>query len=98
MTTLRFAVGTVVGLIEVCLSSELIIVAIATDVQSKFNCGFEILEKSFGGGETAGDRTGIVYRQKYESPTGYAMRTPVNAQLIATSPGIPAQCAVYSQL
>jgi len=61
MTTLRFAVGTIIGPIRVCVASELIIAASpAAKVQSKVGGGFEILENSFGGGEMAREMTGIV--------------------------------------
>jgi len=63
MTTLRFAVGTIIGPIRVCVASELIIAvsaAAAAKMQSKVYCGFEILENSFSGGEMAGDRAGIL--------------------------------------
>jgi len=58
-----FAVGTIIGPIGVRVASELIIAvsaAAAAKVQSKVGCGFEILEDSLGGGEMAGERTGIV--------------------------------------
>jgi len=63
MTSLRFAVGTIIGPIGVHVASELIIAvsaAPAAKVQSKVGCGFEILEDSFGGGEMAGERAGTV--------------------------------------
>jgi len=98
VTTLRFVVGTVIGPIQVCVSSELIIAAIATDVQSEVGGGFEILENSFGGGEMAGERTGIVHRQKCKLPIRCATRTRAQAQLIASFPWTPARRAAYSQL
>ena len=63
MTSTRFAVSTIIGPIGVHVASELIIAvsaAAAAEVQSKVGCGFEILEDSFGGGEMAGERAGIV--------------------------------------
>jgi hypothetical protein len=63
MTSLRFAVGTIIGPIGVRVGSELIVAvsaAAAAKVQSKVGCGFEILEDSFGGGEMAGEKAGIV--------------------------------------
>ena len=60
MTSLRFAVGSIIGPIGVRVASELISAAAAAKVQSKVGCGFEILEDSFGGGEMAGKRAGIV--------------------------------------
>jgi hypothetical protein len=62
VTTLRFAVGTIIGPIRVSVASEWIIAAsaAAAKMQSKVGGGFEILENSFGGGEMAGERTGIV--------------------------------------
>ena len=60
MTTLRFAVSTIIGPIRVRVASELIIAASAAEMESKVGGGFEILENSFGGGEMAGERTGIV--------------------------------------
>ena len=62
MTSLRFAVGTIIGPIRVRVASELIIAvsAAAAEVQSKVGCGLEILKDSFGGGEMAGERAGIV--------------------------------------
>jgi len=59
MTTLRFAVGAIIGPIRVRVASELIIAASAAEMESKVGGGFEILENSFGGGEMAGERTGI---------------------------------------
>jgi len=56
---LRFAVGTLIGPIRVYVASELIIPASAAEMESKVGGGFEILEHSFGGGEMAGERTGI---------------------------------------
>jgi hypothetical protein len=65
--TLRFAVGTIIGPIRVHVASKLIIAASelniaanAAEMESKVSCGFEILENSFGGGEMAGERTGIL--------------------------------------
>jgi hypothetical protein len=51
VTTLRFAVGTVIGQIRLCVASELIIAAraAAAEMQLKVGGGFEILENSFGG-------------------------------------------------
>jgi len=48
MTTVRFAVGTIIGPIRVCVASELIIAASAAAVkmQSKVGGGFEKLENS----------------------------------------------------
>jgi len=61
MTTLRFAVGTIIGPIRVCVACELIIATSdVAKMQSKVGSGFEILENSFGGSEMAGVRTGIV--------------------------------------
>jgi hypothetical protein len=64
ITSLRFAVGTIIGPIRVHVASEFIIAvsaaAAAAKVQSKVGCGFEILKDSFGGGEMAGEREGIV--------------------------------------
>jgi len=63
MTSVRFAVGTIIGPIGICVASELIIAvsaAAAAKVQSKVGCGFEILEDSSGGGEMAGERAGNV--------------------------------------
>jgi hypothetical protein len=63
MNSLRYAVGTIIGAIGVCVASKLIIAvsaAAAAKVQSKVGCGFEILEDSFGGGEMSGERAGIV--------------------------------------
>ena len=61
MTTLRFAVGTIIGPIRVRVASELIIAAgAAATMQSKVGGGFEILENSFGSSEMAGERLGIV--------------------------------------
>jgi len=64
MTSLRFAVGTIIGPIGVHVASELIIAvsaaAAAGNVQSKVGCEFEILKDSFGGGEMASERTGII--------------------------------------
>ena len=60
VTTLRFAVGTIIGPIRVRLASELIIAASAAGMESKVGGGFEILENSFRGGEMAGESTGIV--------------------------------------
>ena len=60
MTSLRFAVGTIIGPIGVRVASELISAAAAATVQSKVGCGSGILEDSFGGGEMAGERVGIV--------------------------------------
>jgi len=60
MTTLRFAVGTIIGPIRVRVASELIIAASAAEMESKVGGGFETLENSFGGGEMAGERMGIV--------------------------------------
>jgi len=64
VTTLRFAVGTIIRPIQVRVASELIIAvsaaAAAAKMQSKVGCAFEILEDSFGGGEMAGERVGIV--------------------------------------
>jgi len=60
MTTLSFALGTIIGPIRVRAASELIIAASAAEMESKVSVGFEILENSFGGGEMAGDRPGIV--------------------------------------
>jgi hypothetical protein len=65
MTSLRFAVGTIIGPIRVHIASELIIAVSATaataaKVQSKVACGFGILEDCFGGGGMAGERAGIV--------------------------------------
>jgi len=62
MTSLRFAVGTIIGPIGDRVASELIVAvstAAAAKVQPKVGCGFEILEDSFGGGEMAGERAGI---------------------------------------
>jgi hypothetical protein len=62
MTSLRYAVGTIIAPIGVRVASELIIAvsaAAAAKVQSKVGCGFEILKDSFGGGEMAGEREGI---------------------------------------
>jgi len=63
MTSLRFAVGTIIGPIGVRVASEWIIAvsaAAAAKMQSKVGCEFEILEDSFGGGEMAGETAGIV--------------------------------------
>ena len=60
MTTLRFPVGTIIGPIRVRVASELIIDASAAEMKSTVGGGFEIWEYSFGGGEMAGERTGIV--------------------------------------
>jgi len=60
MTTLRFAVGTIIGPVRVRVASELIIDASAAEMESKVSSGFETLENSFGGGEMAGERMGIV--------------------------------------
>ena len=62
MTTLRFEVGAIIGPIRVRVASELIIAAsaAAAKMQSKVSSGFEILENSFGGGEMAGERMGIL--------------------------------------
>jgi len=61
MTTLRFAVGTIIGPIRVRVASEFIIATRAVaQMQSKLGGGFEILENSFGGSEMPGERTGIV--------------------------------------
>jgi hypothetical protein len=38
----------------------LIIAASAAEMESKVGGGFEILQNTFGGGEMAGERTGIV--------------------------------------
>ena len=61
MTTLRFAVGTIIGPIRVHVASELIVSATAAaKVQSMIGYGFEILEDSFGCNERAGERARIV--------------------------------------
>jgi len=62
MASFRLAVGTIICLIRIRVTSELIIAAIAaaTEVQSKAGGGFEILENTFGGGEMAVERSGIV--------------------------------------
>jgi len=74
MTTLGFAVGTIIGPIRVHVASELIIAASeliiaaseliiaasAAEMESKVGGGFEILENCFGGGEMDGERTRIV--------------------------------------
>jgi len=63
MTSLRFAVGTIIGPIGVRVASELIVAvsaAAAAKVQPKVCCGLEILEESGGGSEMAGERAGIV--------------------------------------
>jgi hypothetical protein len=67
MNTLRFAVSTIFGPIRVRVSSqfiiaasELIIAVSAVEKESKVSSGFDILETSFGGGEMAGERTGMV--------------------------------------
>jgi len=67
VNTLRFKVGTIIRPIQVRVASELIIAASeliiavsAAEMESKVSSGFEILENSFGGGEMAGERTGIV--------------------------------------
>jgi len=63
MTSLRLAVGTIIGPIGVRVVSQLIITvsaAAAAKVQSKVGGGFEILENSFGDGEMAHERAGIV--------------------------------------
>jgi len=59
MTSLRFAVATIIGPIGVSVASELIVAvsaAAAAKVQLKVGCGFKILEDSFGGGEMSGER------------------------------------------
>jgi len=62
VTTLRFAVGTIIGPIRVRVASELVIAAsaAAATMQSTVGGGFETLENYFGGSEMAGERTGIV--------------------------------------
>jgi hypothetical protein len=63
MTSLRFVVGTIICPIVVRVASELIVAvsaAAAAKVLLKVDCGFEILEDSFGGGSMAGERMGIV--------------------------------------
>jgi len=63
MTSMRFAVSTVIGPIGVRVATELIVAvsaATAANVQSKVGCGFGIPEDYFGGGETTGERAGIV--------------------------------------
>jgi len=63
MTSLGFAVSTIIGPIGVRVASELIVTvsaAAAAKVQLKVACGFEILEDSFGNGEMAGEWVGIV--------------------------------------
>jgi len=63
MTSLRFAVGTIIGPIGAHAASELIIAdsaAAAAKVQSKVGCGFETPEDSFGDCEMAAGRAGSV--------------------------------------
>jgi len=63
MTSLRFAVGTIIGSIGVRVASELIVAvsaAAAAIVQSEVACGCEIKKHFFGGGEMACERVGIV--------------------------------------
>jgi hypothetical protein len=63
MTSFRFVVGTIIGTIRVRVASELLVAvcaAAAASVQSKVGCGFEILQDSFGSGEMAGEKAGIV--------------------------------------
>ena len=59
MTHLRFAVGTIIGLIQVRFASELAIADSPAEMESKVGGGLEILKNSFGLGEMAGERTGI---------------------------------------
>jgi len=63
MTSLRFAVSTIIGPIGVRVASELIIAvnaAAAAKLQSKVACRFKILEDSFGGGKMGGEWVRIV--------------------------------------
>jgi len=63
MIFMRFEVGTIIGPIGVCVASVWILAvsaAAAAKVQSKVACGRGILEDTFGGGELAGEREGIV--------------------------------------
>jgi hypothetical protein len=46
MNTFRFAVGTIIGPIRVCVASGLIIAISAAEMESKVSSGFEILENS----------------------------------------------------
>jgi len=62
LTTLRFAVGTIIDPIRVRVASEVIIAASAAEMESKVGGGFEILEDSLGCGEMAGGRMEL-YRQ-----------------------------------
>ena len=63
MTTLRFAVGTIIGAIRVCVGRELIIAASAASaaatIQSKVGVGYVILENLFGSGEMPGVKSEI---------------------------------------
>jgi hypothetical protein len=60
VTTLRFAVGSIIGPIRVCVASELIIAASAAEMESTVGSGIEILENSCGGGDMPGEWMGIV--------------------------------------
>jgi hypothetical protein len=57
MNTLRFVVNTIIGPIQVCLVSKLVIAAIAAaaEIKWKFGSGFEILENSLGASENFDD-------------------------------------------
>jgi hypothetical protein len=66
VTTLRVAVGTIIGPIRVRAASELIIAASelissasTAEMESKVGGGFETVEYSISGGVMAGERTGI---------------------------------------
>ena len=63
ITSLRFAVGTIIGPIGVRVASELIIAvsaAAAANMQSDVGCGFGIQKNTFGRGEVAGEQAEIV--------------------------------------
>jgi len=66
MTSLRFAVGTIIGPNGVRVASELIIgvsaAAAAAKVQSEVGCGFKILMDSFGSSEMAGERAKLYWQ------------------------------------
>jgi len=59
MTSLKFAVSSIVGPIRVCVASGLIIASSAAKMESKVGGGFEILEHSSDDGEMAGELTKI---------------------------------------